>query len=132
MKLKLNIVLGIIVVFAIGCTRDWEDHYDVYPETVNENVWNAMQSDSKLSQFVQILKDNQLDTLFQSDIPYTIFAPTNEAVGAFLGTVDTTLLKYHICSHFINSGSIGGKRKIQTLTEKFALFDPYSFVPVQY
>ncbi len=123
MKLKIKVILGVLIVLAVGCTREWEDYYDVYPETVNENVWNAMQNNPEISQFIQILKDNQLDTLFQSDIPYTVFAPTNSAIGSFSGMVDITLLKYHISSHFINSISINGKRKIQSLTQKFALFE---------
>jgi hypothetical protein len=107
----------------MGCDQLWEKHYDDYPETVDENVWNAMQSDTDISQFTQVLKDFELDTLFSSDIPYVVFTPTNFAMEAFSDTVSETFLKYHICSHFIHSGSIGEKRKIQTLTEKFALFE---------
>jgi hypothetical protein len=115
-------VIGICILLATGCTQRWEEYYEEYPETVDENVWNALQMDTEISEFVRVLKDHELDTLFNSDIPYALMAPTNEAMGAFSDSVDQTLLKYHIFSHFIHSGSIQGKRKIQTLTEKFALF----------
>lgn len=128
MKFKNSILaIGIVLVLGYSCTKQWEDYYNEYPETVNENVWDAIQKNSKTTKFVQYLKDNQLDTLFNSDIAYTIFVPSNTAMDHYLSTadVDTTLLKYHIASHFIQSGNIQGKRKIQTLTSKFALFERY-------
>jgi uncharacterized surface protein with fasciclin (FAS1) repeats len=127
MKLKIVILFLTVIVAVSGCKKEWEDHYDVYPETVNQNVLEALQNDTQVSDFVQLLKDFQYDTLFQSDISYTVFAPTNEALQQFLSSnqVDTTLLKYHISAHFIQSGNIEGKRKIRTLSKKFALFEKY-------
>ena len=125
MKIKNSILVGIFILLIFGCTKEWEDYYDVYPETVNENVWDAIQKNGQTSKFVQYLKESQLDTLFLSDISYTIFVPSNSAIDEYLSgaSIDTTLLKYHIASHFIQSGNIQGKRKIQTLTSKFALFE---------
>lgn len=128
MKIKLNIlILAVIVLIFSACTKDWENHYDVFPETVNINVWEAMKNDPKISKFVQILADNQADTLFDTDIPFTIFAPTNNAIDEYLSSNEITdvLLYYHISTHFVQSGNIQGKRKVQTLTEKFALFEKY-------
>jgi hypothetical protein len=87
-------------------------------------VWEALQQDADVSSFVGYLKEFQYDTLFLTDNTYTIFAPDNGAFEQYLesGSVTTTLLDYHISTYFIQSGSIQGKRKIQTLAEKFALF----------
>jgi len=125
MRLKLFYLIILILIF--GCTKDWENHYDVYPETVNKPVWEALQSDSQISDFVQLLKENQADTLFNGDVIYTVLAPTNEALSQYLdtGTVSDILINYHFLTHFIQSGNVQGKRKIQTLTEKFALFERY-------
>ncbi len=125
MRLLSNTVLGFFILLTMGCTQRWEEYYEEYPETVNENVWNAMQSNPEISKFIQVLTDYELDTLFNSDIPYSVFTPSNEAMGAFPDSIDETLLMYHICSHLLHSGSIQGKRKIQTLTEKFALFEEH-------
>jgi len=125
MRFKLYAIVGFYLVIAMGCTREWSDYFDVQQETVDTDLWIALQNDPEISRFVQILKDNHLDTLFQYDNTYTIFTPTNSAIESFSGHMDTTLLKYHICSHFINTISINGKRKIQTLTKKFALFERY-------
>ena len=116
----------VLSVFTItSCTENWKDHYDTYPETVDENVWDAMQSDPEISVFVQILKDLKYDTLFIANLPYTLFVPTNEAISQYgierLGK--QSIIDYHISSHFIQSGSIVGKRRIQTMTKKFALFE---------
>ncbi len=126
MKLRLGIFfIGLILIGAVSCTKEWDDHYNIYPETVDENVWDVIQSDPQFSSFVQVIKQAKMDTLFESDIAYTIFAPTNEAVSNFVGVKEfsNVVLSYHICSHFINISSIQGKRQIQTLTEKFALFE---------
>ncbi len=129
MKLNIGIIalfIGLIVLIGTGCTKQWEDHYNVYPDTVNENLWNAMQNDPQISDFVEVMKSFKLDTLFtNSDIPYTVFAPSNDAVSGFLSTnsFDTLVLHYEIASHFINTSSISGKRQVQTLTKKFALFE---------
>ncbi len=127
MKFRIKILLiGFIIIGAAGCkNQQWEDHYNVYPETVDKNVWDVIQSDPQFSSFVQIIKNYKMDTLFLSDIPYTIFAPTNDAIANFTGVREfsNVVLAYHFCSHLINVSSIQGKRQIQTLTEKFALFD---------
>ncbi len=126
MKFKIGILtIGVLIIFITGCNKEWDNHYNIYPDTVDQNVWDAMQNDPKISEFVQVLKDYKLDTLFESDIAYTVFAPTNEALSNFVGfsAFNDVIIKYHVASHFINASSIEGKRKVQTLTEKFALFE---------
>lgn len=127
MKFKSSILLftGLIVLLTVGCNKLWDEHYNNYPETVDINMWEAMQSDPQISRFVEVLKSFQLDTLFNRDNSYTVFAPTNEAVNSFLNenSFDTVVLRYHIAAHFINSSSISGKRQVQTMTKKFALFE---------
>lgn len=126
MKFKLRILLfGLIIIGATGCNKEWDEHYNTYPETVDKNVWDVIQSDPQFSSFIQIVKEAQMDTLFESDIAYTMFVPTNDAISNFEGLAEfnDVILAYHFCSHFINVSSIQGKRQIQTLTEKFALFE---------
>ena len=127
MKFKTNILIGLTLLFVTSCSKTWEDHYNIYPDTVDMNVWDAMQSDPEISKFVQILKDLKYDTLFLSDNPYTLFAPTNEAIDQYENdnSFDHLLIDYHIAFVFIQSGNIVGKREIQTLGEKFALFERY-------
>lgn len=126
MKRALGILfIGFIIITATNCTKQWDEHYNVYPDTVNENVWDVIQGDPNFTDFVNIIKAAKMDTLFKSDIAYTIFVPTNQAIANFGGAKEfnKVVLAYHFSSHFINISSIQGKRQVQTLTEKFALFE---------
>ena len=119
MKLKFSNILIVIALLGVfACSDKWDEHYDVYPDTVNENVWNAMKSDPDISRFVQIMEENDMDTLFESDIAYTILAPTNNAIEDFLSTdtLSARFLRYHVLQHFVQSSNVQGKRKIQPLT----------------
>lgn len=120
-----NGLLGLAtVVLLTGCAEYWEDHYKTQPATVDENVWDAVQNENNLSLFVQYMKGLNYDTLFRTDNAFTLFVPDNEAFTRLLDTahVTSSVLDYHISMHYIQSGTIQGTRKIQTLAEKFALF----------
>lgn len=125
MKLIKTIFWSVVFIGMVGCTKYWDDHYVLYPETVDQNVWEVLQNQSEISDFVQILKDFQYDTLFNSDFTYTLFIPTNDALAAYKSEhqVDRMLLNYLITPHFVQSMGIKEKRKIQTLGEKFTLFE---------
>ncbi len=125
MKFKVYILFAMALLVTVSCSQHWEDHYDVYPETVNKNVWDAVQADPEVSDFVQLLKDFKYDTLFLSDIAYTLFLPSNQALASYRNDheINTILLNYLISPHMIHLGSIDQKRKIQTLGEKYALFE---------
>ncbi len=118
-------LLLLVMPFFYGCDKLWEEHYQTEPETVDQNVWEAVQSDGNLSLFVQYMKEFKYDTLFLTDNPYTLFIPDNDAFNLLLdtGTVTHSILDYHISLHFIQSMNIQGKRKIQTMGEKYALFE---------
>lgn len=119
------IAVAIAITGITGCKEYWEDHYSVYPETNDQNVWEAMQANPEISTFVQLMKEHKFDTLFLADNPYTIFVPTNDALTRYSNRDihDSIMIKYHISSHLIQSGIITGKQKIQTLSKKFALFE---------
>jgi hypothetical protein len=116
------------VVFLIGiiaCEEKWEEHYQTEPVTVDKNIWDAVKEDQNLSNFVQYMEDMNYDTLFETNNPYTLFIPENEAFTQLSDTVtvDEGIMSYLISLHHIQSGNIHGKRKIETLSEKFALFE---------
>lgn len=125
MRLTSSIAGALFLLGILSCERKWEEHYQVDSETVNMNVWEAVQQDPDLSLFVQYIKEFKYDTLFLTDNPYTLFIPDNQAFTLLTdtGTVTRSMLDYHISLHFIQSRNIVGKKKIQTLAEKFALFE---------
>ncbi len=125
MKLKLSLLIIFPLFIITSCTKDWEDHYNNNPVTLKQNVWDGMQNDSEISEFVKILKDMQYDTLFLTDISYTLFVPTNAALDIYKSenSLEKSLVNYLLTPHFIQSGDVIGTRYIQTLSEKFALFE---------
>ena len=125
MRLIRYLAEGLLLLSLFSCEPRWEEHYQTRPETVDMNVWDAIQQDPDLSLFVQYIKEFRYDTLFLTDNPYTLFVPDNQAFTALTdtGTMTRSMLDYHISLHFIQSRNVKGKKKIQTLAEKFALFE---------
>ena len=125
MKLRTGFIGLIIILILFSCKDIWDEHYNTVVETINTNIWEAVQNDSNLSVFVQYMKEFEYDTLFLTDQPYTLFIPDNDAFTQFTDTSDVTVvvLGYHISAFFIQSGNIQGKRKIQTFGEKYAFFE---------
>src|SRR4030042_623813 len=115
MKTLINIIGILFTVLIFSCNNDWNEHYDTNVNTVNENVWDAIQKNEDLSLFVQYVKKYQFDTLFITDNIYTLFIPNNAAFAGFQDSADITraLLKYNISEFYIQSENIQG-RKIQT------------------
>jgi hypothetical protein len=127
MKDKLIITGILLAIFLTGCEKYWDDHYGTKPETVDINLWDAVKKDANLTSFVQFMEEFKYDTLFLANDGYTLFIPDNDAFNKFLDTgfVSSSILDYLISVHVIQSGNITGKRKIQTLGEKFALFEKF-------
>ncbi len=121
----IKILIAAIIVTAIGCTDNWDDHYNKQPETINTNVWKAIKGKSELSSFVAMIEKYKYDTLFLTDDTYTIFVPDNAAMAKLVKSQvsDTTILNYHISRHFIQPVDIQGKRKLQTFAEKYSTFE---------
>jgi hypothetical protein len=118
-------ILGIIIAFLAGCVEKWDDHYGMLPETVNRNVWEVIQSDPDLSIFAGYVREMKYDTLFTSNNTFTLFVPKNQAFEKMAenSSFTASILDYHISKHFVQAGNVTGTRKLQTLAEKFALFN---------
>ena len=125
MRSKTGILIIALVLSMIGCTDIWDEHYTKQPETINMNVWDAIKSRSELSRFVELMVKYKYDTLFQTNDTYTIFVPDNAAIEKLMKTEDigTTILNYHISQHYVKPVDIQGKRKLQTLAEKYSTFE---------
>ena len=77
-------------------------------ETVNKKVWDELKNDQSVSRFIGLLEEHEFDTLFNSDISYTLFIPENEVLESYLAqnAITDYYLGYHISSHFIQSGNL--------------------------
>ena len=131
MNYKVSIFGIVSIIMLFGCrNKEWEEHYDSPLATINTPVWEALQNDSDLDSFVNRVKEFGLDSLFSDTLSlrnftYSIFAPSNEAFNQLPDTFKVTsdLIGYHISNFYIQTGNIKGKRKVETLFKKFALFN---------
>jgi hypothetical protein len=132
---KVIYIIGILFLFGLlGCSKHWDEHYNDIPETVDKSVWDAIKENSNYSEFVKAAEQYKLDTLFTYSNVYTVFVPTNAAFESFAATnkeLTRQLVVYHFAQFFVQPSSITGKKKLQTITEKFSLFEnkagDYSF-----
>jgi len=126
MNIQTSSIAVVILLLLLGCERkEWDEHYQDQPETVDQNIWDVIQADEELSTFAGYIREFKYDTLFNTNDPFTLFIPTNDAFTGLLdtGSMTRTILDYHISRHFMQSVNISGKRKVQTFGEKFALFE---------
>lgn len=120
-----SILIIVFVLLMSGCTKTWDDHFKKQPDTVNMNVWDAIKTKSELSHFTELMVKYKYDTLFTKNNTYSIFAPDNSAFDKYINSQveDTTLLNYLISRYYVQPVDIQGKRKLQTLAEKFSTFE---------
>ncbi|MDD2601778.1 MAG: fasciclin domain-containing protein [Prevotella sp.] len=71
-------VLSVVVISLafMGCTDEWNEHYDVSP-AAQGTLWEAISSNSDLSNFARVVKACGYDTTLVSKQVFTVFAPTN-------------------------------------------------------
>ncbi|HKK60918.1 MAG TPA: fasciclin domain-containing protein [Bacteroidales bacterium] len=126
MKSIVYTIISLIIIAGItGCEEKWNEHYNDVPETVDQNIWDALKSKNEVSSFVSLMEEFGLDSIFNHDDIYTFFIPTNEAIQQYTDTAEMTkaAVAYHILHQYIQPNNISSKRKIQTLMLKFAQFE---------
>jgi len=82
--MRRQIVQSFIFTFAftaalISCSDDWNDHYDASTQS-NGTVWQAIASQSDLSNFARVAKAAGYDQLLSGSQTFTVFAPTDAAL----------------------------------------------------
>ncbi len=125
---RLIVSIFVIILLIPSCMKEWEEHYNTPPPTVDKNIWEVIQGTDSISKFIGYMQEFKMDTLFNKNAAYTIFIPTNEAVDDFIAgdSITESLILNHISQHFVQSGSIKGSAKIQMLTEKYVLFEHFN------
>lgn len=83
-----------------------DDHYGWNSQTETRNLMEIMETDSSLSTFCRILKNNGMDTLLSTDQTFTVWAPVNSALTDYQENDKTKdqFLKNHI-NRFIYGSS---------------------------
>src|SRR4030043_1419411 len=118
-----SILLVLVFTFMNSCKKDdWEDHYSNYDEKIDMKLWDAVKLESRFSKFVEWIEKNELDTLFDSGLSYTLFIPNNTAIQSYNDTTgypEGKVLSNHISQTVFLTNNINLNRKLQTLSGKF-------------
>lgn len=76
--------LGILMLSACQ-DNDWDDHYGIdNSNTATMSVMQTLEANTDYSEFCKVIKEQHLDTLLNSDQSFTVWAPTNNAMAAFV------------------------------------------------
>jgi uncharacterized surface protein with fasciclin (FAS1) repeats len=85
--------LGLFVVITfttmIGCTNQWDDHVKVETSTLGGTIMDAINSNTNLSTFAQMLKNTGYDKVLRSGSEFTVFAPCNTALSSYTSASDS-------------------------------------------
>ena len=119
---KYALQLILIITGINACNPAWDEHYPGQEEVLNINVWDAIKEESRFSSFVKLMEDAKLDTIFQQELTYTIFAPTNEAFAKIDSKTLSSLLEEknkkalaNILTYHVISGKIAAADVVAAL-----------------
>ena len=123
MKRIFSIIILLLIFFSCENKNDYL--LGDTPVTVNLRLWDCLQLDSSHKYYVKLIKEYELDSLFESNNAYTLFIPDDEKLKTInkdsvnIGEV----LAYSMVPTFINVQSISKLGKIQTMLNKYALLE---------
>lgn len=77
---KINrMLLGVTLsLLTFSACSDWDDHYDTTGNNSGVSLWEAISSNSSLSNFAKVVKATGYDAALESSQVFTVFAPSND------------------------------------------------------
>lgn len=113
---------------ALTACSDWDDHYNslTVSPTANETLWENISSNSELSDFAAVLKEQGYDRILNGSETYTVWAPLNGTfdISAYSGSsanITTRFLQNHIAHNAYGaSGEIN--ERVYVLNSKSQTF----------
>jgi len=127
-------LLTFLTVLAVSCTDDWAKHYTTEPTSKsNLNLYQYIQAQAELSTFTKMLKIAGYDTILTTSQTFTVWAPTNQALGN-VNLLDkdsvTKIVENHVARFSYPTTSISSKKMLM-LDNKLIVFangvDGYTF-----
>lgn len=94
MKFKYKYCVGAVVavLFNVGCTDTWEQHYQ-QEVAGGTTLWEAIQARNELSNFARIIDACGYDLVLNGSQTYSVFAPTNDCLPE--SVADSLISKYN-------------------------------------
>ena len=115
----------ILFVFCLTGCETWDDYHTIPDDDSQKNIWKSISEKQEFSSFVNLIKEYSLDTIFDQNVTYTVFVPTNEGLDSidFTQTDPVTFLKSHIANTMFLIRNLQGYVKLRTLSGKFAVIE---------
>ena len=107
MKAKVYFAIAVSLAMLISCQdSEWDEHYGLNTVAPTQNVMQLLEQNSQSAVFLAAIKAQHLDTLLSQDQTFTVWAPTNDAMAAYVsdGNDIDHLLKNHI-NRFVYTNS---------------------------
>ena len=115
MKMKKYIAVMCAASMLAACS-DWDDHYDASPADtgkVTTTLWQAIQSNPRLSDFANLVEKAGRVEMFTGSQTSTVWAPVNGSFdpqtmeGWLKGRLDTSFVRNHVARNsYLASGDI--------------------------
>lgn len=133
-SINKNIIGGVLLLSSLSaCTDNWNEHYDISPNTIQQSLWEQIKADPQLSDFAEILDsayyytaENKRSSMKYSELlnqnsKYTVWAPKNNTFNKEYWLKACKDDPYNMQQHFIKnhislfSKAIGGS-EIDSMT----------------
>jgi uncharacterized surface protein with fasciclin (FAS1) repeats len=78
--MKKYIIMMMATILIVASCKKWDDHIALNTPGLNETLFAQIKGNSDLSLFASYIEEANLDTLLNSSMNLTVFAPSNEAL----------------------------------------------------
>jgi uncharacterized surface protein with fasciclin (FAS1) repeats len=128
-----NLALLLCAVVSLTACKKWDNHIEVTNQDLNQNLLEAISSNSDLSTFRQYISKTGLDSLLQASKTFTVWAPTNSALQNLDPAIvnDPSKLKSFVLNHIANESrpirDVQGTTRVPMLNGKYLNFSSSKF-----
>ena len=133
MRSKRYLFLVMSMVLGFTACKKWDDHTAVTNKDLNQNLLDAISSNSDLSTFRQFISKTGLDSLLNASKTFTVWAPTNNALQSLDPSIvnDVAKLKNFVLNHIANQSylirDLQGTARVPMVNGKYINFTPSKF-----
>jgi uncharacterized surface protein with fasciclin (FAS1) repeats len=76
-----SIVVFVLLLAVTACNDAWENHIKLNDDVLQESIGNYLETTPEFSSFYALLKSTGYDETLKKSGVYTVWAPTNDAMG---------------------------------------------------
>lgn len=123
-----NTMLGLAILFSVGCTdplNSWDEHYyQSSTEKSDLNLYEYIKSQENLSIFTQMLEISGYNEILSKSQTYTVWAPDNSVLNNvdLTDTESVTLIVSNHLTRFLHPTSRLSSEVVYMLDKKFITF----------